>query len=310
MYFLSGEESKWLLKHLIPKVREMGVAEELRGWNWHQAPLEPPYPAKLAVYEVAGKYCASGRDVFLRRVMGLDSAPGKAAVAGSIYHSAIAQVVQETKRLVFAHGPTGISEIRSRLSEFIPRFDYELKNSRQPDNQVIATAKRLVAFEVGRILARLEEVLSRQPYIAADSLATAALPITCEHKLDGSFLGLSSIVSCDAASFGSSVVFDIKFGRKRDFHRLSATGYALIMESLWDFPVDVGCTVYVDARGEVPTITRDLYAIDDELRQWFIDERDDKMRIVYEQMDPGVAEDCYEYCGFLGECQGRRERES
>jgi CRISPR-associated protein Csa1 len=302
MYFLSGEEAKWLHKHLIPRVRETGVADELRGWNWHQPPLDPPYATKLAVYEVAGKYCPSGRDLFLRRVLGLDLALGKAAVTGAQYHSAIAQVIQEAKRLIYVHGPKGIRQIQSGLQGFVPKPNQKDRDAEDPS--VAATARRLIDYEVGRILSRIEEVLSRQPYIAADSLATAALSVTCEHKLDGSFLGLSSLVSCDAASFGSSVVFDIKFGRKRDFHRLSATGYALIMESLWDFPVDVGCTVYVDTRSEVPTITRELYAIDDELRQWFIDERDDKMRIVYEQMDPGVAEDCYEYCGFMRECKG------
>ena len=302
VYFLSGEETKWLLKHLIPKVRETGVAEELRGWNWHQPPLDPPYSVKLAVYEVAGKYCASARDLFLRRVMGMDAEVGKAAIAGSTYHSAVAQVIQEAKRLIYAHGPRGIKDIETGLRRFVPRF--EPRDGASPDPQIIATSNRLVSFEVGRILARIEDVLSRQPYIEADSLAASALPVTCEHKLDGSFLGLSSLVSCDAASLGSTVVFDTKFGRKRDFHRLSATGYALIMESLWEFPVDVGCIVYVDTRSEIPTISRDLFAIDDELRQWFIDERDDKMRIVAEQFDPGLADECYEYCGFLSECRG------
>jgi CRISPR-associated protein Csa1 len=302
MYFLSGEETKWLLKHLIPRVRETGVAEELRGWNWHQPPLDPPYAVKLAVYEVAGKYCSSARDLFLRRVAGMTADVGKAARAGSAYHSAVAQVIQEAKRLIYAHGPQGIQLIGNELRRFVPRF--ESRNGAEPDHDIVATAHRLVSFEAGRMLARIEDVLSRQPYIAADSLVASALPITCEHKLDGSFLGMSSLVSCDAASLGSTVIFDTKFGRKRDFHRLSATGYALVMESLWEFPVDVGCTVYVDTRSEVPTITRDLYAIDDELRQWFIDERDDKMRIVAEQMDPGLADECYEYCGFVSECRG------
>lgn len=236
--------------------------------------------------------------------MGHDSAPGKAMFAGAQYHSAIAQIVQEAKRLIYVHGPKGVGQIQSGLQGFVPSSNQKGRDAGDP--YVAKTTRRLISFEVGRILSRIEEVLSKQPFIEADSLATAALPVTCEHRLDGAFLGLSSLVSCDAASFGSSVVFDVKFARKRDFHRLSATGYALIMESLWDFPVDVGCTVYVDTRNEVPTITRELYAIDDELRQWFIDERDDKMRIVYEQIDPGVAEECYEYCGFLGQCKGRQ----
>lgn len=46
------------------KSRSRDVAPELRGWNWHQPPLEPAYDVTLAVYEVPGKYCSTGRDVY------------------------------------------------------------------------------------------------------------------------------------------------------------------------------------------------------------------------------------------------------
>lgn len=102
---------------------------------------------------------------------------------------------------------------------------------------------------------------------------------------------MSSLLSCDSALLGSAVLYDVKFGQKRDFHRLGVTAYAMVMESLWQFPVNVGCTVHVDSRGSVPVIRRDLFIIDDELRQWFIEERDDTMRLVYEEHDPGVAQE-------------------
>jgi len=38
-----------------------------------------------------------------------------------------------------------------------------------------------------------------------------------------------------------------------------------------------------------------IHIIDDELRQWFIEERDEKMRMIYEEIDPGLGE-CYNYC--------------
>ncbi len=43
MYFFSEEERKYLLKKLIPSTRERGIAEDLRGWNWHCSELSPPH---------------------------------------------------------------------------------------------------------------------------------------------------------------------------------------------------------------------------------------------------------------------------
>jgi CRISPR-associated protein Csa1 len=70
MYFLTDEEKKLVTKGYLPKARELGVAEELRGWNWNIPPLAPVYDLRMAVYEIAGKYCDTGRDIFLRRVEG------------------------------------------------------------------------------------------------------------------------------------------------------------------------------------------------------------------------------------------------
>ena len=157
------------------KIRETGVADELRGWNWHQPPLEPPYACKLAVYEVAGKYCTSGRDIYLRRVCGKEAVMGKAATAGVVYHSAITQIINEAKRVVYQYGPGQISKIKSTLKSYKPNT-----NGENPVDKALAeSAKRLVEFEVERIIARIDDVLSRQPYVGADSLVTSA-PVTCE----------------------------------------------------------------------------------------------------------------------------------
>ena len=49
MYFFSEEERKYLLKKLIPKTREKGISEDLRGWNWHSTELSPPHDIILPV---------------------------------------------------------------------------------------------------------------------------------------------------------------------------------------------------------------------------------------------------------------------
>lgn len=302
MYFLTEEETRWLLKHLIPRAREEGVAPELRGWNWHDSPIEPPYDVRLTVSEVSGKYCPTGRDLFLKKVEGLQVPPSPAMLYGAACHSAVAQIIEHAKRLVYVKGPSDLDGIAAGLREFRPSLSFPEGVGEAERLSVVDRVQKVCDFEVPRLVTRIAEVVAKQPYSGCDSLVAQAIPVVCEQKLDGRFLGLSSLLSCDSAFMGSAVIFDIKFGQKRDFHRLGVTAYALVMESLWEFPVDVGCVVYVDLRGSVPVITRDLFIIDDELRQWLIDERDDKMRIVYEEHDPGIPDECPEFCAYRPTC--------
>lgn len=84
MYFPSEDEKKRLLRGLLPKARKLDIPDELRRWNWHRAPLEPIYDVKIALYEVAGKYCSSGRDVYLRRVLGVKDEAEQGDDSGSV----------------------------------------------------------------------------------------------------------------------------------------------------------------------------------------------------------------------------------
>ncbi|MFW6139355.1 MAG: CRISPR-associated protein Cas4 [Spirochaetota bacterium] len=63
-------------------------------------------------------------------------------------------------------------------------------------------------------------------------------------KENGSYLELSNKLSVAAFAVSTPVVFDIKYDIKRDFHPLGITGYAMVMEAIYEFPVDIGCIVY------------------------------------------------------------------
>ncbi|MGB9880989.1 MAG: type I-A CRISPR-associated protein Cas4/Csa1, partial [Anaerolineae bacterium] len=174
-----------------------------------------------------------------------------------------------------------------------------------PDDDREAIARNcaaLVRFEADRVIARVQDIVSRQPHIGEDSLVALALPVVFEHRLDGSFLGLSRSLSTDAMLISEPMVVDVKFGEPREFHRLTTTAYAMVMESVYEYPVDIGCLVYVSFAGGRVSVTRDLHIIDDELRQQFIEERDTKMRIVFEEIDPGKGETCHPSCPYYDEC--------
>ncbi len=312
IYFLNDNERKKLLKGYLPKSREEGVAEELRGWNWHQPPLEPVYEVLLPLYQIAGKYCNSGRDVFLNKVERYKGNPNMAMLLGLLFHSLIAFMLVRTKKLIYLHG-TNIEMIMQELKGAFKEFmessaDVYQQVSESADSQggEMPTAKecleQLFNYEYFRITSRIQDILSRQPYIGEDSLAAQAVPFVLEQNLDGSFLGLSSNLHADAYVFSEPMIVDLKFGPRESFHRLTTTGYALVMEALYDYPINVGCIVYGEFKKGRLHIQKDFHIINDELRQWFIEERDDKMRIVYNEIDPGKANNCDERCPYFTFC--------
>lgn len=306
MYFLTDEEKKQLLKGYLPRSRQMDIAEELRGWNWHQPPLAPVYDLKLGLYEIANSYCPTNRDLYLRRIDRIRTRPNAAMVRGKVFHEVLVRVLVRTKRLVYEKGVANYLEILQELSrplnmEFL--MEYRSLLQEEEFNDLAKKAETLAAFENARLTARIQEILVKQPYIGEDSLAALAVPVVVEQKLDGSFLGLSTNLSADAFTFSEPMVLDLKFGEPKKFHRLTTTGYALVMEAMYEFPINLGCIVYGEFKNDRLVVKKDIHIIDDELRQWFIEERDGKMRMIYEEIDPGIGM-CYDTCPYILHCRG------
>lgn len=306
MYFLSEEERRRLLRGLLPKARSMTVSEELRGWSWQGPPLEPIYDLKLALYEVANRYCPTSRDLYLRRVLGIKAPPNEAMIQGIVFDEAIVRIVILAKRLIYENGVGGFGEACRRLRVPDHTVIDPFREQLGPERSTALEEKvdLLWEYEATTICSRVEEVLSRQPYVNEDSLVHQAIPVVVGQKMDGSFLGLSSQLTADAYAFALPMILDLKFALKRDFHRLSTTGYALVMEALYEHPVDIGCLVYGSFKDKRVIVQREFHLINEELRQWFIEERDEKMHMVYEELDPGLPPECYETCPYYGECRG------
>jgi len=304
VYFLNEEERKHLLKRLMPKSRaDSAIAEELRGWNWHQPPLEPLYDLKLAVYEVASQYCSSGRDLFLRRVKGGKSKASAEMHTGSLVHTTVATAITTAKRLLYTHGVEGIEQAFEALVTVPDTLLATIDNGdKRAYNENVL--RMVWQYEYTSIASRIQNYVSRFPYIGEDSLVSLALPIVLEQRLDGSFLGLSKGISTDAYVFSEPMILDLKVGQPRPFHRLSTTGHALAMEALYEFPVNLGCTVYAEIKNSRLLVQKDMYIIGDELRQWFVEARDERMRMLAEELDPGMAATCSKTCPLITACKG------
>ena len=362
MYFLTEDERRLLFRKILPEARAEGVADDLRGWNWNRPPLCPIYEGRLSVFEVASQLCASGRDVYLRRVLGPEGTGRVARATGrakngdaSLYHVARAVVV-EAKRIIYEQGalclpmlemltrladgvwngwapglPTAggkpgvsagvggvyqigvTSEVGSTTSGEVQARDngrgvqaavgVEAKVESVADRRA-PSASLLWEFEARRVLAAVEEVLSKAPALGPDGLVSRALPVVVGCRLEGSLLGLASS-AVDMLMLGTPVPFVARFGPRRDFHRLIVTGFALMAESMWECPVDIGCVAYVRFKEGQVTVERELVFVGDELRQEFVEARDEKMRLVEEEIDPGLPMECYKRCGFYGYCHAR-----
>jgi len=306
MYFLTDEEKKQLVKNYLPRSRQMNIAEELRGWNWHQPPLAPVYDLKLALYEIANSYCPTNRDLYLRRIDRIRSKPNAAMIKGKVFHEVLVRALVRVKRLIYEKGVGNYLEILCELNKPLNMdFISEYRNQMQEEEyaELLKKAETLAAFENARVTARIQEYLVKQPYIEEDSLATLAVPVVVEQKLDGTFIGLSANLSADAFTFSEPMILDLKFGEPKKFHRLATTGYALVMEAIYEFPINIGCIVYGEFNNGRLGVKKDIHIIDDELRQWFIEERDEKMRMIYEEIDPGIGK-CYDSCPNILHCRG------
>jgi len=301
MYFLSDEEKRLVLRRLAPQARDRGVAEELRGWNWDKPPLSPIFSAsggRLGVYEVAGHYCPTGRDLYLRRVMNVRVPPSPAMAEGGYLHALLCRIILAAKRALYAAEGNPLDAL-----EVLRRPDLPPVENGAPDADGLREKATLLwNHEYRQIAARVQDVLARQPRIGVDSLVNLALPVIVEQKLDGTFLGLSPHLSVDAFVWSEPMVLDVKFGRKEPFHRLSTTGYALVMESIYEYPVNLGCLVYASFADGRVLLERDFHVIDDELRQWFIEARDERARLVEEEIDPGLPEKCPLSCPYYRVC--------
>lgn len=314
MYFLSSDERQLLLKSLLPAAREQIVASELRGWSWFQEPMSAPYTSiKLAVFEVASKYCSTARDLWWRKVMQLKSDPNELMVEGKLLHGVMADVISLGKKLIWTLGINHPAEIIARIREFDQiAFEREWnKNKVKPLFEDVAQKARLIwDYETSMIEARLREALSRQPYAKEDSIISAAIPIVLEQRLDGSLLGLSKHLSVDAYQSAEPLILELKFAERADFHKLQVTGYALVAESLYEYPVNLGCIVYPSFEGGTLGVEKEFFLIDEELRQRFLEQRDERMRIVVEGVDPGLMEECPTICPFYGKCYTSSEQSS
>jgi len=295
MYFLSDLEHKLLIHKLLPAAREVGVTQHLRGWNWHQPPLKPYHDSRLPMYSVVSKYCPTDRDVYWSQVQKSRGQPNFKMALGKMMHG----VVSDALLAYLRHENLEFDEWWRKI-----RWD---EIPAKPDD-VRKPAEAVWDYMSSSLRARYSELSAAQPYASQQDLLASTAPFLVEHKISGELLGLSGLLSLDCYDYLRCIMFDLKVeSRPQEWHRLAPVGYALVFESVHEVPVDVCCVIYLSFTDGRPVVKRDLFFASDELRSWWIQERDRKLEIVAEGKDPGPAErsqcdrDCVHYAACWGE---------
>jgi len=312
MHYIFQEGLEGVIEPSVKSVERTPISEEWRGWNYHNDNLRVNFEdVKLPVYAVAAKYCSSGRDCYLRFVKHMKPEVFPAMIEGGLYHSVLSEVVEYSRKYIFMKDVDAKFNIAQYLffrgKEVIEKLlngedvRKALKSGliKQKDvEEIKSNLEKLWNYEATLISASVDFFISKHPYINKDTLSTRAIPIAVEQKLDGTKLGLSSNLSTDAVHLpGRTVVIDVKTGHKQEFHRMTTTGYALVLESIEKKPVDIGVIIYpsFSKNRSVPNIEMDVHPITDKLRKAFIEERNKKLKIVAEKIDP-LHEDGKEWC--------------
>jgi len=280
---------KWL------KSVRVEVSEELRGWRWDSPPVAPPpLGVRVSVSEIAGGVCETRRDVYLRRVAGVEGRPSRAVKYGAYIHEVFRLSLKRLRRLVEDGVASGWELLQAFDAEEVAK-EAAAAAEFEPDVRGVKLARWLAV----QVAARVDEVRSRS-HVDADSLAARAVPMWTEYVVDGRPLGLT-YVRADALAF--DVVVEVKVGAESPRHELAVAGYALALEADEEVPVERGLLLYVHVNDVVKVRAKPV-VIGDSLRRLFLEERDSLMELVSSRRDPGLAPRCPDSCPFFAYCHG------
>jgi len=272
------------LRRLYEWSRNEPVDEELRGWNWDKPPLKPRGYLGLSVSEIAGKYCPTRRDIWLRRKLGVKPEAVEQLTRGRAIHEAIALAIREASRLL--------------VNNVEP---WEIPGLAGGKWRTLSTGNTEVDREIREVYLSTLVMLAGEATYEALVHGFVNPLVVAEHKVDGSNLGLSSSLSVDTVA--ENVIIDYKTGPPRDFHRLSIAGYALALESELEIPFDYGILVYVSNSQPGFRVSYKPVYVSNSLRRLFIEERDNIIDMLLEDREPPRDPGCNpQACPFAKVC--------
>ena len=296
------------------ELSERGVSEELRGWSFEGFPVQPPGGLFLfGVSELAGRYCRTMRDLYLRKILRVPTPPSVKVIRGIVFHDICHRVILDVKRVLFEEGSkvSGFRVLEGLLPQAMGVVEYSLGEAerrvgevdREERGEILEEAVSLYRFLIIQAAAKVDWALSKYPHATADSIASVAIPPVVERKVDGSLVGLGRELSVDLYTPYNAVA-DLKTGEVRSFHPYAVTGYALALEAEENIPIDYGFIVYVKVKQGTPRFKLKCFVIGDEIRREFLELRDEAYEVLTLGKDPGKPPRCPKFCPYYEVCSG------
>ncbi len=289
----------------LPKVE---VSDELRGWSWEESPVTTTQSRLLGVSDITSGFCPTGRDLYLRYVEVVRGKDNPTLQMGRLVHEVFEAAVEEAKKSVYLTWPDTdgdrVEEVMRAAGEALGRRilrKYDLL-----DPEVAAWVfRKLWGMAVRTYSAAVDEARTKSRYLRLDSLVHAAVPVIAEFPIDGSVIGLSRALRVDAF-LPPNLMMELKTREPRRVFELALAGYALAMEAQYGFPVNHALLTYVWVRPESrEVIVRPkIVMISEDLRQDFIDARDERREIIEYGVDPGKPRggECPHECPYRHYC--------
>ncbi len=285
------------------------VDEGLRGWNWMNDLLSPPIEnVYLGVSEIANRYCPTFRDIYLKRVEGVEAPYTYTTLRGWLYHAISSKTVQEVKAILYkeeVNGPRLYSELlvsrRKIIQEILEKYDVRNRLREDEVEKLGKEMETIYTFLALQASAQLDRTLAKVKWAEIEDLVSIIVPMDAERVVDGRLLGLSKELRIDIFT-DRRLIVDIKTGDVRDFHKYALAGYALALESSLEIPIDYGMITYLSVDNDVVKVSNNTYFIGDELRREFIEIRDEAFNVIHRGEDPGKPPKCPRYCIYYSIC--------
>ena len=226
MFFLDRLDLDRRFRLLRRELDARSVSEELRGWSFDSPPVEPPSRSVLfSVSELAGRYCQSMRDLYLRRVLNIKPPPSVKTARGVVLHIVNRESLLMVKRLLFSgdigSGSGLIEALLPSTGEVVDKAIAEAEKllaglGDGVKGQLRVEASAFFRFLAVQAAARVDQAIAKYPHADVDSIISAAVPPVVERKVDGSLVGLSRELSVDIYTPFNAIA-DLKTGEFREF---------------------------------------------------------------------------------------------
>jgi len=294
---------------------------KLRGYLREEPVLLPAEFASLkplSVDDITSIHCPTRRDLFLLRKRRLKGYPTWGRIAGPLIEKFCAGLVDEYQHLF--DGKQSYDSVKSLVGDYAKRFmaanERPLKTLGRYSTSKSEDVARLML--VLQYTGRYELAMLGADFIldaGASSQSPMLTRVPILHKgieilPDAKVVGISSPSTPDFLMTQLQVVGDIKSGSAfKDFYPLSCAGYAIAYESHHGPGSDMnfGIIYFLETHTRSLTTARSYgFIIDDELRQEFLDRRNEAFGVLLRSNDdlPPLAnrEQYCVFCKYLRDC--------